>query len=943
MYGRPRPFQARRPRLATLGPALLPTLIVALLACPSSRVAAQGLDARYWVTDGRVKVIAPWGNTVYVGGDFTYLGPNTGGLAGLDEHGRIKVHMPRVDGDVVAVVSDGAAGWYIGGNFGTVAGLSRPGLARILADGSVSGWAPDPAPASGVIALEQQGNRVFVVNGLGALVAYDATTGQEDTGWAPGITGDVSALAVHGTTLFAGGDITFTLPAPLFSGSGLAAIDTGTGTIEAWDPAPDGAVTGLYIAQRWLHVAGGFSNIGGQPHSCLARVHADTKSFDGGWNADVDSPPKAMLLVGDRLWIGGTFFLVSGQIRDRIAVVDTTTGAAVGPAPNLFSVNGTVSALAHQAPYMYLGLSPYDPPLTPRAAQPMVIRMPAATGTVDDRWRSLGEGDPLSNVREVTGLQVTPAGLLATGDFLSLGGRSQTAIAAFDRTTGRPRTWDPAIASTEAFPNLASVSAIVPTPHAIYVGGHFTHAGGQARASLAALDSASGRAQPWQADLASSTAGVVGTASALALHQDKLIVGGSFVSVGGQSLAGLAQVDTSAGTPVPGWSADVTGVVTCLLVQGSTVFAGGAFSAVDGQSITHLAAVNASTGNALAWNANVQGIAVHALAAQGDTLYVGGDFSHVGGQGRPCLAAVATADAALRGWGPAAFGPVRALLVDGPSLFVGGEFSFIAGSAEPYFARIQRFTGGLLLGAPAPTEKVLALAGDGGGGSLFAGGEFGSFAFGPTAFLARMGGMETTGPAVSVVAANGGEWLVPGSTYRLEYAASDPAGVASVDLELSRTGLGGPWTLLAAGLWNTGDHEWLVTGPEVAANAYLRVTARDFGGNEASDVSDLAFTIGGPVTSVGPGGDGVFPGGFALRPNPARDRAELRFSPRQPLRARVRLLDVQGREVWGGAERAFAPGEQVLPLDLSGLPAGLYFLRVDHGRGARTARLAVLR
>ena len=43
-------------------------------------------------------------------------------------------------GTVNTSASDGAGGWFIGGNFSHVGGLPRYGLAHILADGNVSDW-----------------------------------------------------------------------------------------------------------------------------------------------------------------------------------------------------------------------------------------------------------------------------------------------------------------------------------------------------------------------------------------------------------------------------------------------------------------------------------------------------------------------------------------------------------------------------------------------------------------------------------------------------------------------------------------------------------------------------------------------------------------------------------------------------------------------------------
>ena len=97
-------------------------------------------------------------------------------------------------------------------------------------------------------------------------------------------------------------------------------------------------------------------------------------------------------------------------------------------------------------------------------------------------------------------------------------------------------------------------------------------------------------------------------------------------------------------------------------------------------------------------------------------------------------------------------------------------------------------------------------------------------------------------PSVTVTYANGGEILLIGSTANLQWTASDNVGVSSVDLHLSRSGVGGPWENVALSIPNSGSYLWVVTGPPTV-NAILRVTANDAAGNATQDVSDLPFTI----------------------------------------------------------------------------------------------------
>src|SRR6266516_1094374 len=83
------------------------------------------------------------GGTIYIGGEFTQVGPATGGGVPLDAaSGALPPSFPKVLGAVYAVVSDGAGGWYIGGSFSGVGGFPRSNLAHVASDLSVSDWNP---------------------------------------------------------------------------------------------------------------------------------------------------------------------------------------------------------------------------------------------------------------------------------------------------------------------------------------------------------------------------------------------------------------------------------------------------------------------------------------------------------------------------------------------------------------------------------------------------------------------------------------------------------------------------------------------------------------------------------------------------------------------------------------------------------------------------------
>ena len=89
-----------------------------VLAAPASAAPSSTPDATY-VTNGQVVAIARSGNTIYLGGLFTEVGPRTGPLVRISAaSGAFDPTLPQVsggEGTIDPVISDGAGGEYIGG------------------------------------------------------------------------------------------------------------------------------------------------------------------------------------------------------------------------------------------------------------------------------------------------------------------------------------------------------------------------------------------------------------------------------------------------------------------------------------------------------------------------------------------------------------------------------------------------------------------------------------------------------------------------------------------------------------------------------------------------------------------------------------------------------------------------------------------------------------
>ena len=269
--------------------------------------------------------------TTYVGGVLSAVGAVTGGFAAMaTTDGTVNRAFPMVTGTVRAAVADGDGGWYIGGTFTVVGGQARTNLGHVDKTGAVTAWAP-AATKTGlatVYALALSGTTLYAGGDFtsitppgGSLTTRNrlAAINTSDTGslidWTPAADGSVNALALDGTTLYAGGSFTKITPP---GGSAtprtrLAAINTSdTGSLTTWAPAADDSVNALALDGTTLYAGGDFTSInpvGGSatPRTRLAAINtSDTGSLTT-WAPAADFSVNALALHGTTLYAGGGF------------------------------------------------------------------------------------------------------------------------------------------------------------------------------------------------------------------------------------------------------------------------------------------------------------------------------------------------------------------------------------------------------------------------------------------------------------------------------------------------------------------------------------------------------------------------------------------------------------------------------------------------------------
>ncbi|HEX8120064.1 MAG TPA: hypothetical protein VF549_02255 [Solirubrobacteraceae bacterium] len=832
------------------GRARVALVTLTLLALtPATAIASDTPLARPWVANGPVNAteVDDAGRT-YIGGEFDMVGPRTGAAIALSATSdQPKPGFPDVVGDVLAVESDGAGGWFVGGNISAVAGVPRSDLAHVLADGSLdAAWAPEPNRP--VRALVRSGDRLFVggefttIGGKFRNHVAKLTvggTGAADASWNPDTSGFVRALALSGTSLFIGGT---------FSDVGVEARDdlakvstTGVGAVDAtWAPANGStAVLALAVSGANLYVGGSFTHLGGQSRNNIAKLSTTgAGAADATWNPDADSDVRALATDGTSVFAGGMFFQMSA------------------------------------------------------AAHPFVAKLPAGgTGAADAAWQPGPDGF-------VNDLELTSAGLVAAGEFTFVDGFSleRSRLARFATGgSGAADSWNP---------NANDVAqAIATSGDDLLVGGMFTSAGASnlLQPALARLSPAGAGDAAWRPILA-------GSVNAILLSDTAVTVGGDFGTFGGP--AELARFSTTPASgdlhSDVTWHPDVPGPVHALARSGDDLFVGGDFSGtfgVGGPTRHGLAKVSAVGAGALdaTWNPDPQGGPIDALAVVGSSVFVGGNFFGMGATNVENLAKVATTGAGAPDatWDPQASDDVETIVPLGADLLVGGRFLSIGGATRFRAAKIAT-TG---TGAADPdwdprlNGPVFAMELAPGGGGVYIGGDFTSLFGGgivarPFSRVARLatGGAGDPDPAFGPAVAGGVRSLaatpsrvVVGGAFR-SVAGVTHDGVALFDLTRPSASItvpaeGAHYTVGAAvaAAYSCTDPDPFVdvtcAGP-VAAGAPIdtattgtksfAVTATDGGANASSQTVSYVVDPVPPVAA--PPGGGVAPPGGGVAP-----------------------------------------------------------------------------
>ncbi|KRB79997.1 hypothetical protein ASE01_00350 [Nocardioides sp. Root190] len=357
------------------------------------------------------------------------------------------------------------------------------------------------------------------------LFAFDATTGQVSTTFAPDPDGTVFTIeaATDGTSAYVGGAFgSVRSGGSTVAVSKLYRVDTATGTrITQFQAGTlNGTVRDLSVVGNHLWIAGKFTHVQGQARRALATINATTGGRDGFYDRVLAGAHRAGSVTNvqeittspdnDQLVAVGNFDTLDGLPRHQLAVLDISgTNATVADyrAPLFesacnpvfetymtdaqFSPDGSFFVVSTTGAYGGLAAS-----MNGTSGCDVVARFESgATGTVSPTWTAYTGGDTTWTI-EVTQDVVYAGGHQrwqnnpGRGDAAGQGAVSRPGIAALDTVNGMPYSWNP----TRTLG--AGVRDMIATPEGLFVGSDTDVFAGETHRRVAFLPLATGDVLP---------------------------------------------------------------------------------------------------------------------------------------------------------------------------------------------------------------------------------------------------------------------------------------------------------------------------------------------------------------------------------------------------------------------------------------------------------------
>ena len=618
-----------------MGKAYLGTPAVYALAASGSNVFAGGpftvaggspanyiakWDGSNWSALGlgmndAVNALVLSGSDLYAGGYFT----TAGGIAatnvaewngtawsavgsGMGGH-----FIAAYDPSCVTTLAMAGSDLYAGGHFTTAGGVTATNIAKW----NGSGWSAlnlgvggGPNAEPNVTALAVSGNELYVggiftvatvAGGQAYCIAkWDGSNwsavGSGVDGGAPGTFTQVSALAVAGGNIYAGGNFTMAGGATAnnfawWNGNSWTAMGSGLG---GSPPGEYPNISALAVSGNDVYIGGNFTTVGSNAVNHIAKWNGSGWSGLGfGVNSDV----YALAVSGSNIYAGGNFTTATNGNGTAVTVKcitkwDGNSWSALGSGMGALYGSPSVSALAVSSNSLYVGGN-----------------FTAAGGGAANyvaKWNGSSWTNLASGLNGgVSALAVSGSNVFAGGYFTSAANTAGVWFAVNSIARWNGKSWAALGSGMGGYSGYSpKVFALTTSGNDLYAGGQFTTATNDGGVAIAATNMVKWDGNGWTA-LGSGIGGGSDpwnppAVYALAVSGSNVYAGGNFTIAGGSAANYIAKWDGNS------WSTLGSGmnsgtdpyytppVVSALAISSNDLYAGGGFTIVGGKVSAYL-------------------------------------------------------------------------------------------------------------------------------------------------------------------------------------------------------------------------------------------------------------------------------------------------------------------------------------------------------------------
>ena len=511
------------------------------------------------------------------------------------------------------------------------------------------------------------------------------------------VPGEVKTAVVDGTTAYVGGS---------FIGvgrchGGLILLDAAGSFVSTYSLAGNVAGT-AEDASGGMIVYGSFSfKQGAYSAKNILRINPDT-SVDTNFNVTFNGDITAATVVGNNLYVAGSFTTINGTARAGLGVLDlssvsnptlhTFTASITGSPVQGFHFDTNYSEL-----YVYGSFTGFAGD-TSRKYVARLQNPGSSTPTIDTGWLPTFD----NAVKTVTSIGTT---IFFGGSFFKVNTFDSRFITKMDRTDGTFTTVANAYSSStnsnyairrlvvknselfaEGSSYLYRINQTTLGPqHSLNIGSWNFGIIGETDSGLL-ISSSSGIKEvtiPAGSSLGFSTYNLPTWGgmpfSVKKFGASNYLLGGAFTIVGSLiPRTNLAAIDVSTGNLKP-WQPTTSSEINKIILNGSHLYAAGTFTTASGIASSRIAKIDKNSGNILPSEIQTDST-THDLAIVGGNIIATGYFTGINSTSKTRLGGVNLSTGQVLSWDPFPSSTVHQLKAMGGQLILTGDFSSIASS-----------------------------------------------------------------------------------------------------------------------------------------------------------------------------------------------------------------------------------------------------------------------